>query len=76
MFRDAQMPRATVRRPGARRKETIMKRRRRARAWTCLAGLCGGGVLLLSGCTMLWIEQGLSIAEFLVQALLLGAVNQ
>ena len=53
-----------------------MKRRRRARAWTCLAGLCGGGVLLLSGCTMLWIEQGLSLVEFLFQALALGAVNQ
>jgi len=52
-----------------------MKGRRRARAWACLAGLCGGGVLLLSGCTMLWIEQSLGLVEFLIQVAALNALN-
>jgi hypothetical protein len=53
-----------------------MKKRGRARAWACLAGLCGVGTFYLGGCGLFWIEQGLGLAQFAVQAVLLGAVTQ
>ena len=53
-----------------------MKKRGRARAWACLAGVCGVGTFYLGGCGLFWIEQGLGLVEILIQALLLGAVGQ